>query len=108
MCRVLKGPTVPKAVTVMTVTDTTVTLSWMPPDPSNGIITQYQIEYRSNSSSFELLLPTNVELTRTITGLSSNTQYVFRIVAFTMEGNGPASITVNAITGMYVSYIGGI
>ena len=97
MC-VLQGPTVPKALIVVRVTDATVTLSWMPPDPPNGIITHYQVEYRSNSSGFELLQPTNVDLTRTVTGLSSNTQYVFRIIAFTLEGNGPASSTVGAHT----------
>ena len=96
---VLEGPTVPKALNVARITDDTVTLSWMPPDPPNGIITQYQVEYRSNSSGFELLQPTNVDLTRTVTGLSSNTQYVFRIIAFTVEGNGPASNTVGAHTG---------
>ena len=95
---VFEGPTVPRALTVVRVTDAMVTLSWMPPVPPNGIITQYQVEYRSNSSGFELLQPTNVNLTRTITGLSSNTQYIFRIIAFTMEGNGPASSTADAHT----------
>ena len=94
----LKGPSVPRALTIVMVTDTTVTLSWMPPDPPNGNITQYQVEYRSNDGGFELLLPTNVNLTRTVTGLSSNTQYLFRVIAFTMEGNGPASSTVDAHT----------
>ena len=102
---VFEGPTVPKAINVTRITDDTVTLSWMPPDPPNGIITQYQVEYRSNSSGFELLQPTNVGLMRTVTGLSSNTQYMFRIIAFTVEGNGPASSTIGAHTSTYVTYI---
>ena len=97
MCA-LKGPSAPRALTIVLVTDTTMTLSWMSPDPPNGIITQYQVEYRSNNSGFELLLPTTVNLTRTVTGLSSNIQYLFRIIAFTVEGNGPASSTVDAHT----------
>ena len=56
---------------VVNVTDTTVTLSWIPPDSPNGIITHYQVQYkRSDSSgnfmSLELLDPI---LTYTVTGL---------------------------------------
>ena len=89
---------------VVSVTDTTVTLSWMPPDPPNGIITQYQVEYRSNTSGFMLLQPSNVDLMRTVTGLSSNTQYMLRVTAFTVEGNGPVSKVMVAHTSKQLYY----
>ena len=76
---------------IVNVTDTTATISWLPPDPPNGIITQYHVEYRSDTSGFMLLQPSNVDMIRTVTGLSSNTQYMFRVTAFTVEGNGPVS-----------------
>ena len=72
----LTAPTAPKSLMVVSVADTTVTLSWMPPNPPNGIITQYQVEYRSDTSGFMLLQPSNVDLMHTVTGLSSNTQYM--------------------------------
>ena len=97
MCT-LNGPSIPRELTVVRVTDTTVTLSWIPPDPPNGNITQYQVAYRSSSCDFELLLPTTVNLKHTVTGLSSNIHYVFQVIAFTVEGNGPASSTVDAHT----------
>ena len=89
---------------VVSVTDTTVTLSWMPPNPPNGIITQYQVEYRSDTSGFMLLQPSNVDLMRTVTGLSSNTQYMLRVTAFTVEGHGPVSKVIFAHTSKQLYY----
>jgi len=83
-------PTVPKLLTVDNTTFTTITLSWMRPNPPNGIIIGYQLEYRiSYDSQFTLLLPSNNELTRTVTGLSPNTEYQFRVAAVTAVGRGP-------------------
>ena len=84
---------------VISNTDSTVTLSWMPPEMPNGIITQYQMEYRScNSSDFVSLNITNSILTYTVTGLTSNTEYVFRARAFTVVGHGPPSNEVTRYT----------
>ena len=76
-------------------------LSWMQPDTPNGIITQYQLQYRrSNSStSITLLNTTNDILTYTVTGLSSNTEYVFTVRAFTVVGHGNTSNKVTDYTG---------
>ena len=84
---------------VIHVTDAIVILSWMLPKMSNGIITQYQMEYRSgNSSDFISLNITNSILTYTVTGLTSNTDYVFRVRAFTVVGHGPPSNEVTHYT----------
>ena len=85
---------------IVDVTDTTVTLSWMPPDPPNGIITQYQIQYRRTSSggSFGNNQMTT-DLTYTVTGLMTGTQYDLRVRAFTVVGRGPPSNVVTAFVG---------
>ena len=73
----------------------------MQPNTPNGIITQYQLQYRrSNSStSITLLNITNDNVTYTVTGLSSNTEYVLTVRAFTVVGHGNASNEVTDYTG---------
>ena len=89
---------------VVTFTDTTMSLSWTPPQMSNGIITHYQVQYRrsdsssSSSNTFTSLSTTNVILTYTVTGLTSDTEYVFRVRAFTVVGHGPSSNEVTHYT----------
>ena len=96
----LTVPTAPRSLMVVNVTNSTVSLSWMLPSTTNGIITQYQVQYRrSNSSGFTLLNITNNTLTHTVTGLSSNTEYVFRVRAYTVVGHGPSSNPVVDYTG---------
>ena len=89
----LLGPTAPKSLMVVNFTDTThartVTLSWMPPDPPNGIITQYQVRYRRRGSN-DIYLSQNIvntNLTYTVTNLI-NIEYELQIRAFTVVGNG--------------------
>ena len=77
---------------IVNVTNTTVTVSWMPPNPPNGIISQYQIHYRSgDGDNFVQQNITNNVLIYTVTGLSINTKYEFQVRAFTIIGNGPFS-----------------
>ena len=87
---------------VVTFTDTTMSLSWTPPQMPNGIITHYQVQYRrsdsSSSSTFISLSTTNVILTYTVTELTSDTEYVFRVRAFTSAGRGPSSNEVTHYT----------
>ena len=88
---------------VVNVTDTTMSLSWAPPQMPNGIITHYQVQYRrsdssSSSSTFTSLSTTNVILTYTVTELTSDTEYVFRVRAFTVVGHGSTSNEVTHYT----------
>ena len=85
---------------IVNTTDSTVSLSWMPPDKPNGIITQYQLQYwRSDIiAKFTSLNITNANLTYTLTGLTSNTEYAFRIIAFTVVGYGTFSIEITDYT----------
>ena len=97
---VITAPTAPKSLMIVSITNTTVSLSWMPPNTTNGIITQYQLQYRRSDSSTSItsLNITNDTLTYTVTGLSSNTEYVFTVRAFTVVGHGNASNEVTDYT----------
>ena len=97
----ITAPTAPKSLMIVSITNTTVSLSWMPPDTTNGIITQYQLQYRRSDSITNIisLNITNDTLTYTVTGLSSNTEYVFTVRAFTVVGHGNASNEVTDYTG---------
>ena len=87
------APTAPKSLIIVSITNTTVSLSWMPPNTTNGINTQYQLQYRRSDSSTNItsLNVTSDTLIYTVTGLSSNTEYVFTVRAFTVVGHGNAS-----------------
>ena len=73
----------------------------MSPEMPNGIITQYQLQYRrsDSGSGFTSLNITIDTLTYTVTGLSSDTEYVFRVRAFTVVGHGPSSSIITAHLG---------
>ena len=74
---------------VDSVTGTTVTLSWMTPDRPNGIITQYELRYsRCGIKRYTTLLPLTNEVTRTVTELAVNTEYCFKVRAYTVISLG--------------------
>ena len=76
------------------ITDTTVILSWLPPDPPNGVILHYLLEYRINGSSEDFTV-VNISATNqihTITELMISSQYRFMLTAFTVVGRGNSSI----------------
>ncbi|XP_065903762.1 protein sidekick-1-like [Dysidea avara] len=87
-------PTLPRSLMVDSVTNATLTLSWMTPDPPNGIITQYELRYRRCAGgSYTTLQPLNNEATHTVTGLAVNTEYCFRVRAYTVISLGPGPWT---------------
>ena len=62
----------------------------MTPNPTNGIISQYELQYRRCSDgSYTTLQPLNNEVTRRVTGVTVDTEYCFRARAFTVVGAGP-------------------
>ena len=73
----------------------------MQPDTPNGIITQYQLQYSRSTSHTNItsLNISNANMTYTVTGLSSNTEYMFTVRAFTVVGHGNASNEVTDYTG---------
>ena len=87
---------------IVDVTDTTVTLSWISPDPPNGIITNYRVQHRrsdSNSPDYTSIDTRTNDLTYTVTGLSTNTEYNFRIRADTVVGHSQPSNVVTTLVG---------
>ena len=92
---------------IVGITETTVTLSWMSPDPPNGIITQYRVQYRRNdsSSSYISINTMTNALTRTVTGLTTNILYDFRVRADTVVGRSEPSNVVTAFVGKLKYYI---
>ena len=87
---------------IVDVTSTTVTLSWMSPDPPNGIITNFQVQYRrtdSSSPNYNSVDTNTNDLTYTVTGLSTNTEYNFRVRADTVVGHSNPSNVVTALVG---------
>jgi len=89
----------PRLLSVVFASNTTITLSWMPPISPNGIITKYHLQYKEiTDSSYFILLPTNDAMTRTVTRLTPSIQYQFRVSAVTVAGHGNYSRTINHTT----------
>ena len=85
---------------IVDVTETTVTLSWMSPDPPNGIIRSYRVQYKRNDSFNYNSIDTNTnDLTYTVTGLSTNTLYDFRVRADTQVGRSNPSNVETVLVG---------
>ena len=78
----------------------------MSPEFPNGIITRYVLQYKKISdSSYTLVNPRTTELSRTITGLTPNTEYECRVRASTIEGNGPFTANLMFHTGKVYTYV---
>ena len=78
-------------------TDSTVTLSWMTSPYPNGAVIRYDVQYTMTHDFFFTTRFTS--LTGTVTGLTSNTYYGFRVAAVTIAGRGPFTYLYDAITG---------
>ena len=89
---------------IVDVTDTTVTLSWMSPDPPNGIIRNYGIQYSISDRDYTSISTNTTVLTYTVTGLSTNTEYDFRVRANTVVGCSDPSNVVTAFVGRFLLY----
>ena len=99
-------PEAPRSLTADRATDTTVTLSWMEPNVPNGIIINYQIEYRVASSTQSYDSQNTTSLNYTVAGLSSNTEYEFRVAAATRVGFGdPTDSIFNFTASKFKDYV---
>ena len=95
-------PTAPAQVTgltVGTITNTSVALSWTAPSNGGATITDYKIEYSSNGgSSYSTFAHGSSATSDTVTGLTLSTAYLFRVSALNSVGYGTASTTASATT----------
>ena len=79
---------------VASVTSSTVTLQWEPPEIPNGLITKYSIQYNGNVVD-NFGSATLNRLMGTVERLSPDTEYVLQLRTHTKVGPGsPASLTV--------------
>ena len=81
-------PSVPQALKVVAVTSNSVALQWKPPKYPNGDITQYSIEYDGTIID-KFGGDVSDTMTGTVEGLSPDTDYMFKMKAYTRVGPGP-------------------
>ena len=91
----------PQAVTVSATSSRSISVSWEPviADDRNGIIKGYVVNYQALPNGYlvaKILNITNQEQnnrqTVTLAGLNEFTNYSIGVLAFTISGNGPASV----------------
>ena len=84
-------PGAPSSLVVDNTQQTSITLSWTPPDTPNGIVTQYEVQYSSSDSiSFTSSNITDAStMTYTIEGLMPAVMYTVQLRAYTRVGAGP-------------------
>ena len=81
-------PSVPRLLEIVSVSSTSVTLQWIPPEPPNGVITQYSLNGQTINISNNVLM-------YTVGGLSPDTMHSLHLRAHTIVGEGPpSSVTV--------------
>ena len=92
MCNILfTVPSEPCSLEVVSITTSSVTLHWMPPEATNGVITHYSIQYDDTAiNTFG-----NNTFMGTVEELSPDTEYELKLRAHTSVGAGPpCSLTV--------------
>jgi hypothetical protein len=89
-------PSAPTSLSVTGVTATTATLGWSL--PAAGIPTDYQVEYKLSAASEWVIFNDGVSTARvaTVTGLTPEASYDFRVAALNESGSGPSSSSVTA------------
>ncbi|NDC25650.1 MAG: BspA family leucine-rich repeat surface protein, partial [Proteobacteria bacterium] len=102
--------TTPSAPTLVTGTagDEQVALSWTAPSSNGGsAITGYKVEYQLASGGAWTVFSDNTSTSTnlTVTGLTNNTSYIFRVAAKNLAGAGSYSESSSAVTpqGAFVS-----
>jgi formylglycine-generating enzyme required for sulfatase activity len=97
------APTVPGSPTSLegTAGNSAVTLSWVAPTNNGGrVVINYLIEYSVNGGTTWTTYskPASTATTISITGLTNNVEYIFRVSAINSIGTGAPSITSDGVT----------
>lgn len=95
------APSVPQSVSAGTTTTSSVKLSWSAPSSNGGsAITDYTIQYKKSTSGTWTTFSdgTSTTVSATVTGLSANTAYKFRVAGVNSAGTGSYSAEVSAST----------
>ena len=83
-------PLSPTNLSALAISDSQISLTWNPPINATGI-TGYQIEYKTDSTSYSILSITGNLTTYLNTGLLPNTTYTYRVSAINSAGIGNSS-----------------
>ena len=86
-------------MTVVTTTDTTATLSWLPPLTPNGVVQLYRV-----TLDYEISVVQNTtgnETTLTVTGLQPAVAYLAQVEALTVTFGPPSTPDVTVRTSKY-------
>ena len=97
----LSGPPPPTGVTAVQDGPTSITVTWTPPDPLDGI-TGYTISYTGGGSNDETTVSGGNTMSHALTGLTNGQTYTISIVA-TTNANGLSSAPVQATVGLGMS-----
>ena len=91
------APSAPRLLNVTTSTETSVTLSWMPPDPTNGPLSIYEVTYYKEDDPPDIIIPNfAVFTTFNISSLNSSVVYVVNVRASTIAENNKLIFGPNA------------
>jgi hypothetical protein len=93
-------PGSPLSLTVGTVTDTSVALSWLPPTAGPLPVLGYWGTYDDVGSGANTFLFGDLLLAETVTGLEPGTVYTFQVWAQNADGEGPKATVVQTTTGV--------
>ena len=83
-------PSEPCSLKAVSITTSSVTLQWMPPETTNGVITQYSIQHGDTViNDFGNKVNTSDAILHTVGELSPDTEYELQLRAHTNVGAGP-------------------
>ena len=93
----LTAPAAPREVNATNLSSTEISVTWLQPDPTNGVIQQYIVTYYPSGSPGDNTTNSTSDTSITIGGLSAFTEYSVFVVAVTVAP-GPPSTAVNVTT----------
>jgi len=93
----LIAPAAPREVNATNLSSTEIFITWLQPDPTNGVIQQYIVTYYPSGSPGDNTTNSTSDTSITIGGLSAFTEYSVFVVAVTVAP-GPPSTAVNVTT----------
>lgn len=89
----------PSSATTLRATagNTSASLTWSPGTDGGAAITDYLVQYSTNNSTWQTFSDgVSTNAAATVTGLTNQTLYYFRVSAINSVGTGPASSTASA------------